>query len=90
MNADRLMNADSHGMGSVMRTMVAVALALVAGCRGGGAQAGAGERAAPPEVVQALKTPDTPDRIIYAPPVNLAKRPADTSRTSKPRGPAAH
>ncbi|HEX9704631.1 MAG TPA: hypothetical protein VGA20_05245 [Gemmatimonadales bacterium] len=33
-------------------------------------------RDAPQEVIDALKTPDDPYRIIYHPPVDLARRPA--------------
>ena len=57
-----------------MRVIVAAAVLLtIAGC-------GRGRRPAPKtwlpaEVVDALKTPDSPYRIIYYPPVDLTKRP---------------
>lgn len=56
-----------------MRVLMMIALLIgLAGCRG---------RAAPPqysgnaEEVMVLKTPDNPYRIIYNPPVDLAKKP---------------
>jgi len=56
-----------------MRTIVAAALVVLAGCGGGAARtAWSGP---PPEVVRALQEPENPYRIIYSPPVDLAKRP---------------
>src|SRR2546426_12164555 len=44
----------------------------------------------PPAVVQPLLVPDSPYRIIYSPPVNLAKQPAPPpppAHTRQPPGP---
>lgn len=55
---------------------VFVAIApLVAGCSGGTAE-GPAAGAISPQVLEALQVPDNPYRIIYSPPVDLAKRPA--------------
>jgi len=39
----------------------------------------------PPAVVKDLQVPDTPYRIIYSPPVDLAKAPDTTAHGRKPR-----
>jgi len=62
----------------------AVAL-LVTACGEGGASR-AGAAAAPsPELLRPLQVPESPYRIIYSPPVNLAKPPDTTAQGRKPR-----
>jgi hypothetical protein len=51
-----------------------VALLGAAACGRGAAVSPVSD--APPEVIEALKTPDDPYRIIYHPPADLARRPA--------------
>jgi hypothetical protein len=60
---------------------------LMAACGGGSAARGrAAAAAAPPaEVLRPLQVPETPYRIIYSPPVNLAKPPDTTAHGRKPR-----
>jgi len=58
----------------------------VTACGGGGARGRAARAAAaPPAVVQQLEVPENPYRIIYTPPVNLAKPPDTTAHGQKPR-----
>jgi hypothetical protein len=60
-------------------------LALTA-CGGGAGRGRAPAAAGPvPDVVRQLQAPETPDRIIYAPPVSLAKPPDTTAHGRKPR-----
>jgi len=57
-----------------MRAIIAAAVLLtIAGC--GPGRSPAPKTWLPAEVVDALKTPDSPYRIIYYPPVDLTKRP---------------
>jgi hypothetical protein len=59
-----------------MRAIIAAAVLLtIAGCGGSGRSAAA-KTWLPSDIVDALKTPDSPYRIIYNPPVDLTKRPA--------------
>jgi hypothetical protein len=59
-----------------MRVIIAAAvLVTIAGC-GGSDRSAAAKAWLPAEIVDALKTPDSPYRIIYYPPVDLTKRPA--------------
>src|SRR5439155_1162709 len=59
-------------------------LLVVAACGGGARRAGA--PAAPAaELLRPLQVPETPSRIIYSPPVNLAKPPDTTAHGRKPR-----
>jgi len=61
------------------------AVLLVTAC-GGGAAGRAGGAAAPsPELLRPLQVPETPNRIIYSPPVNLAKPPDTTAHGRQPR-----
>lgn len=55
-----------------LATMV-VSVMMAAGCGGG---APAEPTTISPEVLEALQVPDNPYRIIYSPPVDLAKRQA--------------
>ncbi len=55
------------------RMWIVAALALAAGC--GGRRAVAWDQLAASEAVQLLKAPDNPYRVIYSPPVDLAKQP---------------
>jgi len=58
-----------------MRVIIAaVVLFTIAGC--GGGRSAAPKVWLPSDIVDALKTPDSPYRIIYYPPVDLTKRPA--------------
>jgi len=58
-----------------MRVIFAAAVLLtIAGC--GRGRSAAPKTWLPAEVVDALKTPESPYRIIYYPPVDLTKRPA--------------
>jgi hypothetical protein len=61
---------------------------VLAACGGGSAARGRGAAAtAPPaDVLRPLQVPETPYRIIYSPPVSLAK-PADTTAHGPPRKP---
>jgi len=57
-----------------MRVIIAATVLLtMAGC--GGGRSPAPKVWLPSDIVDALKTPDSPYRIIYYPPVDLAKRP---------------
>ncbi len=60
---------------------------IVTACGGGGAARARAARTAvpPPAVVQQLQVPENPYRIIYTPPVNLAKPPDTTAHGQKPR-----
>jgi hypothetical protein len=59
-----------------MRVIIAAAVLLtIAGCGRSGRSA-APKTWLPSGIVDALKTPDSPYRIIYYPPVDLTKRPA--------------
>jgi hypothetical protein len=59
-----------------MRVIIAAAVLLtIAGC-GRSSRSAAPKTWLPSEIVDALKTPDNPYRIIYYPPVDLTKRPA--------------
>jgi hypothetical protein len=59
-----------------MRVIIAAAvLVAISGCSRSGRSAAA-RTWLPSEIVDALKTPDSPYRIIYYPPVDLTKRPA--------------
>jgi hypothetical protein len=59
---------------------------VLAACGGGAARQRAPAAARPvPDVVRQLQVPDTPDRIIYTPPVSLAKPPDTTAHGRKPR-----
>ncbi len=56
-----------------MRVIIAaVVLLTIAGC---GGRSAASKVWLPSVIVDALKTPDSPYRIIYYPPVDLTKRP---------------
>ena len=55
-----------------LATMV-VSVMMAAGCGGG---APAEPATISPEVLAALRVPDSPYWLIYSPPVDLAKRPA--------------
>ncbi len=72
-----------------MRRLAVVRCASVlvlAACGGGTARGRTPAAAAPPpEVVRQLQVPETPDRVIYTPPVNLAKPPDTTAHGRKPR-----
>ena len=58
-----------------MRAIIAAAVLLaIAGC--GRGRSPAPKTWLPSDIVEALKTPDSPYRIIYYPPVDLTKRPA--------------
>jgi hypothetical protein len=58
-----------------MRVIIAAAvLVAIAGC--GRGRSAAPKTWLPSDIVEALKTPDSPYRIIYYPPVDLTKRPA--------------
>ena len=59
----------------------------VTACGGGGAARGRAAHAGgpAPAVVQQLQVPENPYRIIYTPPVNLAKPPDTTAHGQKPR-----
>ncbi len=59
-----------------MRTMLLVtALALAAACGGKKTPAGEWRQLAASDAVKVLKGDDSPYRIIYNPPVDLAKKP---------------
>lgn len=59
-----------------MRVIIAGAVFLaIAGC-GPSGRSPAAATWLPAEIVDALKTPDSPSRIIYYPPLDLTKRPA--------------
>jgi hypothetical protein len=51
---------------------------------GGAARRQAASAGPPPEVVKPLQVPETPDRIIYTPPVSLAKPPDTTAHGRRP------
>ena len=53
-------------------------------CGGGARGRAAYPTGAPPEVVKQLQVPENPYRIIYSPPVNLAKPPDTTAHGRKP------
>jgi hypothetical protein len=59
---------------------------LLVACGGGAADRRAGAPATPSaELLRALQVPETPYRIIYSPPVSLAKPPDTTAQRRKPR-----
>ena len=59
---------------------------VLAACGGGAARGRAPAAAGPvPDVVRQLQAPDIPERIIYTPPVSLAKPPDTTAHGRKPR-----
>ncbi len=61
------------------------AVLLVTAC-GGAASRRAGATMAPTaELLRPLQVPETPARLIYSPPVNLAKPPDTTAHGRKPR-----
>ncbi len=61
------------------------AVLLVTAC-GGAASRRAGATTAPTaELLRPLQVPETPARIIYSPPVTLAKPPDTTAHGRKPR-----
>src|SRR5207245_4011988 len=68
-----------------MNVRLSVAFLLLVGCGGRGASPPAAA-APPPEVVKALQVPENPYRIIYTPPVSLAKPPDTTAHARKPGG----
>src|SRR2546428_14089870 len=68
-----------------MNVRLSVAFLLLVGCGGRGASPPAAA-APPPEVVKALQVPENPYRIIYTPPVSLAKPPDTTAHVRKPGG----
>ena len=68
-----------------MNVRLSVAFLLLVACGGGGASRPAAA-APPPEVLKALQVPENPYRIIYTPPVSLAKPPDTTAHARKPRG----
>jgi hypothetical protein len=73
-----------HAASSRVVVLSGIAIALAA-C-GGGARRQAGPPAGPPPaVVKDLQVPENPYRIIYNPPVNLAKPPDTTAHARKPR-----
>jgi hypothetical protein len=68
-----------------MNVRLSSALLLLVACSSGGAGRPATAAAPPPEVLQALQVAENPYRIIYTPPVNLAKPADTTSHARKPR-----
>ncbi len=63
-----------------MRVIIAATVLLtIAGCGRSGRSAAA-KTWLPSDIVAALKTPDSPYRIIYYPPVDLTKRPAPAAK----------
>ncbi len=56
------------------RVLFAAALVLAAGCGGKKTTAGAWQQLAASDAVKVLKGDDSPYRIIYNPPVDLAKK----------------
>lgn len=66
--------------------VLSASLLVLAACGGGTTRGRAPAAAGPaPDVVRQLQVPDTPDRIIYTPPVSLAKPPDTTAHGRKPR-----
>ena len=55
------------------RMLLVAALACAAGCGGAKPPAGGWQQLAASEAVKVLKADDSPYRIIYNPPVDLAK-----------------
>ena len=69
-----------------MTAVLSATFFTVTACGGGAARGRAARAAAPPPaVVQQLQVPENPYRIIYTPPVNLAKPPDTTAHGQKPR-----
>jgi hypothetical protein len=66
------------------RVVLSGIVIALAGC-GGGARRQASAAGPPPAVVKDLQVPENPYRIIYNPPVNLAKPPDTTAHARKPR-----
>ena len=58
-------------------------LLALAACRGDGARGRAAPAGPPPDVVRQLEVPENPYRIIYNPPVSLAKPPDTTAHARK-------
>ena len=56
----------------------------LAACSGGGRSRARPAAGPPPAVVKDLQVPENPYRIIYNPPVNLAKPPDTTAHKPKP------
>jgi hypothetical protein len=66
-------------MRSALRVSAAIALAAslgAVGCAPRDEAPAQPREGPPPEVVERLKAPDDPERIIYHPPPDLARRPA--------------
>jgi ABC-type glycerol-3-phosphate transport system substrate-binding protein len=69
-----------------LAVVLSASVLVLAACGGGAARSRAPTAAGPvPDVVRQLQVPDTPDRIIYTPPVSLAKPPDTTAHGRKPR-----
>ncbi len=70
-----------------MTAVLSATFLTATACGGGGAARARAARAAapPPAVVRQLQVPENPYRIIYTPPVNLAKPPDTTAHGPKPR-----
>ena len=69
-----------------VRVLVAAfcgAFLALAACRGGGARAWSAQAGLPTEVVRQLEVPENPYRIIYNPPLSLAKPPDTTAHGRK-------
>ena len=64
--------------------LCSIVITLVA-CGGGARRQAAPAAGPPPAVVKDLQVPENPYRIIYNPPVNLAKPPDTTAHARKPR-----
>lgn len=64
--------------------VLSVSVIALAACSGARRQA-ARPAGPPPAVVKDLQVPENPYRIIYNPPVNLAKPPDTTAHGRKPR-----
>src|SRR5207247_10022072 len=69
-----------------MRVAFLCGMPLTAGVCGGGTRGRAWPPAGPPPaLVKDLQVPENPYRIIYSPPVDLAKAPDTTAHGRKPR-----
>ena len=60
-------------------------ICLTLGACGGATRKQATAAVARSDVVRQLQVAETPDRIIYSPPVNLAKPPDTTAQKQKPQ-----
>ncbi len=69
-----------------MNVRLSVAFLLLVACGGGGGSRQAAAAPPPPELLKALQVPENAYRIIYTPPVNLAKPPDSTAHARKPGG----